>query len=264
MCELRIHGHPSIEPAWSGALNMAADEWLLERAVRDRIATLRFYTWSTPTVSLGHFQANRPRSETPSDSAHVTNEVPAAFLKLPWVRRLSGGGAILHHHELTYSCALPSGHPLAREPRQLYGVVHGTLVEFLRGIGVNAGLRGRDESERDGGFLCFSRGDPQDIVVGPHKVVGSAQRRRKGAVLQHGSLLLERSELAPEFPGVRDLGASKWCLASALETLSSRLGELLAGAEGPLVPEQFGEDELREIEHMATSYVVHPSPDARE
>ncbi len=257
MGELRIHGHSRIVPAWSGALNMAADEWLLERAVHDHVATLRFYTWGTPTVSLGHFQAGRVQGETRPDAERGFEGVPQCFLELPWVRRLSGGGAILHHHELTYSCALPSGHPLAREPRDLYGVVHAALVDFLKGVGVDAGLRGRGDSERDGNFLCFSRGDPQDIVVGPHKVVGSAQRRRKGAVLQHGSLLLERSRFAPEFPGIRDLGAPDLSLEGTLQVLSDRLEGLLAGAEGDLVPEQFHEEDLRQIEALAAGYVVH-------
>ena len=77
-----------------GATNMSADEALLESAVRG-VASLRFYTWAAPTLSLGYFQHADVRD--------------ANLARLPWVRRSTGGGAIVHHHELTYALALPAG-----------------------------------------------------------------------------------------------------------------------------------------------------------
>lgn len=204
-CRLLIDAAPR-----SGAENMAGDEVLLESAVRDRLCTVRIYRWKEPTVSLGYFQ--RP------------DDLTAAPLKrLPTVRRLTGGGAILHHHEWTYSCAVPAGHPAIRIPGRLYAAVHRRIVALLRAYGVTASLR-KEAAETapratsaafsaapsvgpssKAAFLCFLRGDENDILLRGHKIVGSAQRRRKGAVLQHGSLLWKASAYAPHLPGVLDL-----------------------------------------------------------
>lgn len=177
----------------SGALNMAADEALLEAAIERRQCTVRWYRWETATVSLGYFQD--------ASAAHST----PGLAGLPVVRRLSGGGAILHHHEWTYSCAVPVGHRLTHEPGRIYELVHEQILTALSEFGVRAALRGEAQSERDAAFLCFGRGDRRDIVLHGHKIVGSAQRRRRGSILQHGSVLLRRSEYAPQFPGVLDL-----------------------------------------------------------
>ena len=78
-------------------------------------------------------------------------------------------------------------------------------------------------------FLCFSRGDARDIVLGQHKVLGSAQRRRRGAVLQHGSLLLALSEFAPEFPGLRELTSFERSIREVAVGLRDVLAPLLPG-----------------------------------
>lgn len=175
-----------------GADNMAIDESLLVSAIDRQTQTLRIYRWSEPTVSLGYFQ----KEDDPV--------LQTRFAGLPRVRRLSGGGALLHDREITYSIALPDGHPLADAPTLLYDQVHAALVSLLNDLGAPAHVRGekRDQPEP---FLCFGRGDPRDIVLAGYKIVGSAQRRRKGAILQHGALLLEHSPHAPEFPGLFNL-----------------------------------------------------------
>jgi hypothetical protein len=122
---------------------------------------------------------------------------------LPQVRRLSGGGAILHHFEWTYSCAIPRTHPIAQNTEYLYEVVHGAIIRALGSLHVHASLRG--DSTRGEAFLCFLRGDARDVIVAKQKVAGSAQRRRRGAVLQHGSLLLKKSDFASAVPGLVDL-----------------------------------------------------------
>jgi lipoate-protein ligase A len=187
MLEVTVESEPR-----SGADNMAIDESLLVSAIEHKTQTLRIYRWREPTVSLGYFQKeDDPVLET-------------RFAGLPRVRRLSGGGALLHDREITYSIALPDGHPLAEAPTLLYDQVHAALVSLLKDLGAPALVRGekRDQPEP---FLCFGRGDPRDIVLAGHKIVGSAQRRRRGAILQHGALLLERSAHAPEFPGLFNL-----------------------------------------------------------
>lgn len=177
----------------SGSWNMALDEWLLTRALQDGWTVLRFYRWSVPTLSLGYFQARQ------------APEFPTAIQNLPRVRRLSGGGAILHDRELTYSFVVPPGHPLASTPVELYRRMHTAIIAGLAEQGISACLRGAEQADRNGAFLCFLRGDQQDVLIGPHKILGSAQRRRKGAILQHGSLLLESSPHAPNVPGIAEL-----------------------------------------------------------
>ncbi len=180
----------------AGLVNMRIDAELLDRAVAGAPAVLRLYTWREPTLSLGYFQ----KSEV---------DVPPAFADLPRVVRLSGGGAILHDHELTYSLVLPRYHPLSRDPSRLYARAHSAIVRVLNANGLPCKLHGERESPepRPAEFLCFQRRDPNDIVAGTHKIAGSAQRRRKGAVLQHGSILLRASEFAPHIPGTLDLGS---------------------------------------------------------
>ncbi|MCA8985390.1 MAG: hypothetical protein KDA76_16780 [Planctomycetaceae bacterium] len=180
------------EPS-SGARNMAVDEWLLGQAIGQSWLALRFYRWSEPTLSVGYFQE---RSAVP---------LPASLEHLPRVRRLSGGGAILHDRELTYSLALPATHPLGSTPVELYRLMHRAMIMGLAEQGIETRMREAEQAELNGAFLCFLRGDRHDVILGKHKILGSAQRRRKGAILQHGSLILQASRLAPEVPGIEEL-----------------------------------------------------------
>lgn len=193
---------------------MALDEALLNAAVEGRFAALRLYGWAEPTVSLGHFQ--------PEHDPVVAERFP----QLARVRRLSGGGAILHDQELTYSLALPAAHPLCRSPSQIYDVIHLELVQILREHGAPCSLRGSPLSGPEP-FLCFGRGDSRDIVLHGQKVVGSAQRRRSGAVLQHGAILLSSSVHAPEFPGLSELTGREWIGDELTQDLSERLAACL-------------------------------------
>ncbi len=177
-----------------GDWNMAVDEMLLESAAESGTATLRLYEWSEPTLSLGYFQSVVDRRRHPPS------------LAVPLVRRASGGGAILHDRELTYSISLPNEHPLAADPETLYRTLHRSLIELLAEFGVVAELNPRSLVGLGGEpFLCFQRRSVGDLVIGEHKVCGSAQRRAKRAMLQHGSLLLARSAAAPELPGLCEI-----------------------------------------------------------
>ncbi len=187
-------GRLLIEPKpHSGSWNMAVDEVLLEGAIERGQCSVRVYQWSEPTLSLGYFQESDVQTAAPSLDS------------LPRVRRLSGGGAILHHHEITYSCAVPARHALARQPQALYQHVHSAIIDVLALGGIDAALRGKPHSGHQDAFLCFSRGDRNDIVLNGSKIVGSAQRRRRGAVLQHGSIIVRKSAHAPHISGILDL-----------------------------------------------------------
>lgn len=209
---------------------MAVDEALLDAAIDSAPATLRLYQWIEPTLSLGYFQRYDDRRQH------------AASLGCAVVRRQSGGGAILHDRELTYSLTLPGGQPLARNASQLYSAVHRTLVQVLTSHLTPASatwtlvihpprLASSAESpRRSEPFMCFQRRSPGDVllVAAPgateastrgqdSKIVGSAQRRRGGAILQHGSVLLSRSPAAPELPG--------WCELTGVSVSFSGLAD---------------------------------------
>jgi lipoyl(octanoyl) transferase len=212
----------------SGVRNMALDEALLEAALERGECTVRWYRWSQATVSLGYFQ--------PAEAAQAHPELAG----LPIVRRLTGGGAILHHHEWTYSCTVPPGHPLGESPTQVYDAVHQRVVAALKERGIGTALRGEAHADRERAFLCFGRGDPRDIVMGGHKIMGSAQRRRRGAVLQHGSLLVRHSQHAPQFPGLADLVAhgagaviNPEFIAAVGESIGRLFGEVARSGDYP-------------------------------
>jgi lipoate-protein ligase A len=217
-----MEGRLILDPPATGSWNMAVDEWLLEQAGHGAPPCLRFYGWSEPTLSLGYFQplADRGRHEESRSVAAV--------------RRRTGGGAILHHHELTYSWTCPATDRSAENSRQNYLAFHETALQLLRARGFEARLATSSAVTRgnDAPFLCFQRRAEGDLVVGSHKILGSAQRRRQGALLQHGSLLLRASRWAPQLPGLEDLGDSAFDLRdwvrSWCELLVERLGVKLS------------------------------------
>jgi len=190
--------HVILDPPAEGAWNMAVDEALLIDAAEHGRATLRFYQWSEPTLSLGYFQRYAERQ------AH------AASLVCPLVRRASGGGAIVHDAELTYALAIPLAD--ARSAPELYLLMHDSLIASLSALGVEARRVGGCAAKEKGPmthvakpFLCFERRASGDVVAEGAKIAGSAQRRRGTAVLQHGSIMLRRSAAAPELPGIFEI-----------------------------------------------------------
>jgi lipoate-protein ligase A len=176
------------------AFNMGLDEALLESAGAP--PTLRFYTWNPETLSLGYFQR--------------CGDVPAIEHERSVVRRMTGGGAIHHAGELTFSISAPLDHPLYRGPiAESYRRVHGAIAAALAEYGVQADLRGERAlaSDRTGTGMCFHRSTPLDLVWDGRKGVGSAQRRRAGRVLHHGSIKIRPSPVEGEVARVDRQGA---------------------------------------------------------
>jgi len=179
----------------AAAWNMALDEVMLEQAASHGQLGLRFYSWAGPTVSLGYFQQLADRNQ------HRTS------LECPLVRRSSGGGALVHGdaaHDLTYSIAVPTTSSRGAVV-PLYDCFHASLVEVLKTLGFDARLCSVARDEDPKPFLCFQRHTVGDVLIGQDKVCGSAQRRLGRAILQHGTLLLERIPEAPELPGLATL-----------------------------------------------------------
>ena len=109
-----------VDPPAAGAWNMGVDEMLMERAAEAGTAVLRFYEWTPATLSLGYFQNAADRS------GHEASRTA------PMVRRSSGGGAIVHDRELTYSISLPTSHPLAADAETLTDVYSSIDLELQR------------------------------------------------------------------------------------------------------------------------------------
>jgi lipoate-protein ligase A len=260
----------------SGPLNMAADEALLHSAVGG-VASLRFYGWSEPTLSLGYFQPAADRLADP------------LLAKLPWVRRATGGAALVHHHEVTYSLALPPG-------REWQGGeswacrFHHVVTAALAAAGVKTRSVVCGQEAKLGPVLCFLDQTPGDLVAGPTcslppcggglgwgvkrlrthsptphpgpppqggreeegatpaKVVGSAQRKQKGALLQHGGILLARSEYAPRLPGLAELTGVR---LTAERTARLVTAQFAADTGWQVVPGDWTADELALRERIA-------------
>ena len=174
-----------VDAPCDGPTNMAIDDCLLAAIAAGAAPALRLYRWREPTLSLGYFQSF-------ADPARSRPEIAA----LPVVRRVTGGGAILHADELTYSMALPIDHPLVGDqPARLYTWMHDRIAEATAALGGATAPKGGDRplSGRGGPFLCFRRHAPFDLMADGEKLAGSAQRRTRRGVLQHGSVILSRT-----------------------------------------------------------------------
>lgn len=173
-----------------GADNMRLDELLLERAVNgERVPTLRLYTWDPPAVSLGRFQ----------DRETAVKAEACRRLGIDIVRRTTGGRAVLHQQELTYSVVSLTDNTLfPQDVLGTYKVIAMGLLAALRNLGIEAEMVSR--SNRHAGLVkkkakdpsCFSSPSWYELLVNGKKIIGSAQRRVSGAFLQHGSILIKR------------------------------------------------------------------------
>ncbi len=237
-----MDGYALNDGARGGVENMALDQHLLETAAEQSCVYLRVYRWSQPTLSLGYFQP------------YVQRLTHSASSELPVVRRATGGGAIVHHYDWTYCIAVPqslacrlSDHNAARATnigaaQPLYDRVHEGVVEWLSEHGIAAQQWNQSceapspaTADRSRRFLCFERRSCGDVVYGQHKVLGSAQRRSAGAVLQHGSLLLATSPYAPSLHGLSPNVQSP-NLASSTESSLPKPAKDFAGDAARLSP----------------------------
>jgi lipoate-protein ligase A len=163
-----------------GAENMALDEALMERARATGECVLRVYAWSAPTLSLGRNQRARGEYDTGR----------AAELGVTFVRRPTGGRAVLHFREVTYSVTAPAA--ALGDLAAAYAAINTLLVAGLRVLGVEARVaQPTSRALRPGPLPCFEAPAAGEIVAGGRKLVGSAQWRDRGAILQHGSILVE-------------------------------------------------------------------------
>ena len=180
-----------LDTAHDAFTNMAIDEAILQHTVASSTdsPTLRFYTWSCPSISIGRFQ-------------NIEQEINLANCerdKVPVVRRPTGGRAVYHNSELTYSLTIPDSYPnIPSNITESYKVISAGFVRGLKLLGINAQLERPKLVPRPSSLvpqsaspLCFASTSRYEVTVNGKKLIGSAQRRIQNAMLQQGSILLD-------------------------------------------------------------------------
>jgi len=204
----RLIVHDQGEPAW----NMAFDEATLEHAVEHGgRATLRFFDWARPAITIGY-----------AIDAPATLELDECERRgVAVVRRVTGGGIVFHGWDLTYAITFPREAIAPGEGLiETYRAINRAFAAALERFGVRAGLlEGAARSGPPAG-ACFARPTRYDLVVAEKKLVGNAQRRRRGWLVNHGSMPLDEGyrELLPLLRDERE--------AAAFAEESVTLGEL--------------------------------------
>ena len=182
-----IHSGPC-----SPSFNMAMDEALLNWHSEKLIPpVIRFYEWEPATLSIGYFQ-----------QVHKDIDVDEVRRQgLGFVRRPTGGRAVLHEHELTYSIIVEEDYPnMPQSVTEAYRVLSEGLLLGFRNLGLDAYFSVPDTAEKKEDLkkpksaVCFDAPSWYELVVEGRKVAGSAQTRQKGVILQHGAILLDMDE----------------------------------------------------------------------
>jgi lipoate-protein ligase A len=183
---------------------MGVDEALLASAIAKGRSTLRLYGWSGPWLSLGYAQ------QLAAERLAACGEAGVGV-----VRRSTGGGAVLHGGDLTYAIAAPES-VLPPGLSATYQLVGEAIRSALLVLGIDARPSpGAGPAARGGGFDCFSEVAGDALCAGGRKLVGSAQRRARGGVLQHGSI-----RLRPDPARIRAAAGLDAGLATSLRELA--------------------------------------------
>lgn len=164
----------------SAAINMAFDECLLNWQSEGKIPpTLRFYGWNKPSLSIGYFQR-----------AKTINFEGIRKHDCEFVRRLTGGSAVLHADELTYSLVISENDPdIPKSVTKAYYVLTQGVLEGYKNLGIDADFAIPErELDNDRSAICFEKPSFYEMLVDGKKICGNAQTRKKGVLLQHGSL----------------------------------------------------------------------------
>lgn len=248
--------------AGTGAWNMAVDERLAQLVEHGALdVAFRVYSWEPPCISVGRFQ--NPMEEVDLELASRES--------VSVVKRPTGGRAVWHHRELTYCLVAREDNPLVSgDVKGSFKKISVPLLTGLRGLGIGAEVTSGtppSEGKRTPGNPCFTTAGAWEIAVGGRKLVGSAQARRNGVLLQHGSLLFhnDQNRLLDFFPGPR---TAEWQerMSAALSGGVVSLAEL--GYQGPstLVREAllraFREWVPGGLEHWSDRELVGPELDA--
>ncbi len=253
----------------SPSFNMAMDEKLLQWHSEGSLPpVIRFYGWKPATLSIGYFQ----KAEKEINLSKV-REAGIGF-----VRRTTGGRAVLHEHELTYSVIVSEEHPkMPKNVTDAYRIISEGLLKGFQNLGLNAYFAiPNTEEERNKlkdpkSSICFDAPSWYELVVEGKKVAGSAQTRQKGVILQHGSILLEMdvnklfdlflfsnerlkermfTSFASKAVAINDLSERTFSIEEVKEAFQNGFEE---GLQIHLQTYQLSESQLKEIEELSKS-----------
>ncbi len=157
------------------AMNMAIDEALLT----SKLPVLRFYRWKPAGLSLGYFQDIK--------------DINIDFCKknnIDIVRRVTGGKTVLHDKELTYSFVI-SEKLMPKSIIESYKIISKGILLALKGLGINASMKEEINKKNQKTPVCFNEPSYYEIIANNKKIVGSAQTRKQGKLLQHGAVLMD-------------------------------------------------------------------------
>lgn len=224
-----------------GAENMALDEALLHGFGVTGVPVFRLYGWEPAAVSIGRFQKTEFLDMEKCHSERI-----------PVVRRMTGGGMIYHHKELTYSIICGPEHlGVGRKPVDAYRKVCGFLLEFYRRLGFEADFAVNVSAETRRDNFCYGANEDYDIIINGKKIGGNAQRWLKAAVFQHGSIpvescvadacgLVKGGCAAENTVSLRELGIQ--------DSYSELYGAMQGSFFAPLMPDMPSEAELKRAE----------------
>jgi len=216
----------------SAVWNMAVDEALLTYGGRDPV--LRLYEWQAPAVTIGRFQ----------DAQKSLNADRIRELDLPVVRRPTGGRAVYHGADLTYSLVFPTELAGGRSVRESYTQLSMIFVEALRGQGIVLKQGERAAPGRESAADCFALSAAPDHTLDGRKVIGSAQLRRGSSVLQQGSIRLWPMTVPEGL--IRGVHPHRSDLAT--DATPSEVGEALTNALSALWHVEWVDGDLSEAE----------------
>jgi len=248
----------------TAAFNMAADHYLMRDAGEKQCICLRLYRWKPPAISIGSLQ-------------HASRQLNLAKLAdegIDWIRRPTGGRAVLHSDDLTYSIVFPRNFSgTGSSVAATYFIIMKCLVHAFSQLGIHPQIQDSADplikSGRHVKLPCFLAPNRDEIMVNGRKLVGSAQYRTRETVLQHGSIpLSEASCTLPRYflidtteqeEQIKLLRAKSISLAELLpgirlETIISALIEgFSAGFSLPVARTPFSEHEQSVVMKLAQS-----------
>lgn len=183
-----------IDSSHGSAFNMAADQFLLCSCNQGETIFIRFYSWKVPSITLGYMQKTFEVLNTEKMGAQVE-----------WIKRPTGGRAVLHFEDLTYSCIFPKSLKfMGSSVKESYNLITRCLLKGLWFAGISCEAHDSYDQllavKREVKLPCFLAPNRDEIMVKGRKLVGSAQRRGTDSILQHGSMpLTDYYRKLPEF-----------------------------------------------------------------
>ena len=207
----------------SAAFNMAADLFLMEQCTcRPTVVAVRFYQWNPAAITIGYMQ--RPQEQLDLERLEKNG--------ISWIRRPTGGRAVLHKDDLTYSCIFSQDvKEMGKSVAATYALISRSLRKGLRRYGITTMVQGSAssliKSAREAKLPCFLAPNRNEIMVKGRKLIGSAQYRSARAVLQHGSIPLSPAyRQLPEYLLLSD-GEQRCRQVALLEEKSCAVNEAI-------------------------------------